>query len=99
MRLRPAASQAASTRAAILPDITERSTTLPVSGRPWRSQAAARTVRRLSAMGGRRWVPAAFRAAGGEARRDLLSVVDVVPVWPVGLSPAGPGGESGRVWA
>src|SRR4051795_13037049 len=41
-----------------LADITERSTTLPESGRPWRSHASARTVRRLSAIGGRRDVPA-----------------------------------------
>src|SRR5689334_24286057 len=97
MRLGPAASPAFSTRRAILPDMTERSTTLPACGRPWRSQAAASTWRRLSAIGGRRWVPASLLGRRTRSREAMWSSSRTGPLEAVDLRTTQAGVEGDRV--
>src|SRR3954447_26636591 len=86
MRLRPAAVQAASTRAAILPDMTERSTTLtrwrPTLAIPRRGEDRSKVV-------GDRWAAgrAGLRlgAPDDEAGGDTPVLEHVFPVEPVDL--------------
>jgi hypothetical protein len=98
MRLRPAAVQAASARSACLPDITETPRTLRWRGRPWRSQASARIVRRLSAIGGRRWgAGVALGLHDVDAGRDAVVIKHVGPLESVELGTAESGVEGDRV--